>query len=194
MRIFNRIVMVLLLAGLFVLGVFGVVYSLDLLGYSLSDLSQTLGLQQVYDGTVEVVNDVENGTLTDLTFFILVGVALLGLILLILELKPPAPRRVKLQGDNTYATRKSVKNQVLAAADRTSEMLDSSAKVKARRSTGAKVKLKGKIRRGEDVNSAGSSVKDQVGGYLNSVGIPVSRMKVNLSEADPRGSGEKRVN
>ncbi|MGF1471988.1 MAG: hypothetical protein ACFB50_09640 [Rubrobacteraceae bacterium] len=193
MRIFNRIIMILLLAGLFVLGVFGVVYSQDLLDYRLAELPQTLGLQQVYDGAVEVVDDTENGTLTDLTFFILVGVALLGLILLILELKPPAPRRVKLQGD-TYATRDSVKNQVLAAADRMFEMLDSSARVKARGRPGAKIKLKGKARRGENLRNVSSNVRDQVGDYLGSVGIPVSRIKVKLSEADPRSSGEKRVN
>lgn len=193
MRIFNRIVVILLLAGLFVVGVFGLVYSLELFGYRLDELAQTLNLQQIYAGAVEVVDDAENGTLTDLTFFVLLGVALLGLLLLILELKPPAPRRVKLQGD-TYATRSSVKNLVLTAADRTSEMLDSSAKVKARRSPGAKVKLKGKIRRGEDVQSARSSVKEQVGDYLSGLGIPVSRIKVKLSEADPRSSGEKRVN
>ena len=192
MRIFNRIIVILLLAGLVVLGIFGVVYSLGLFGYALSDLAQTLGLQQIYDGAVEVVDDAENGTLTDLTFFILLGVALLGLILLILELKPPSPRRVKLQGD-TYATRSSVKNQVTAAADRTSEMLSSSAKVKARRSPGAKVNLKGKIRRGEDQQNAGSSIRDQVADHLGNVGIPVSRIKVKLSEADPR-SGGKRVN
>jgi hypothetical protein len=192
MRIFNRIVVTLLLAGLVVLGIFGLVYSLGLFGYALSDLAQTLGLQQIYDGAVELVDDAENGTLVPLVAFILLGIALLGLILLILELKPPSPRRVKLQGD-TYATRSSVKNQVTAAADRTSEMLSSSAKVKARRSPGAKVKLKGKIRRGEDQQSAGSSIRDQVSDHLGNVGIPVSRIKVKLSEADPR-SGGKRVN
>lgn len=193
MRIFNRIIVILLLAGLFVVGLFGVVYSLELFGYRLADLSQAIGLQQIYDGAVEAVDDAENGTLTDLTFFILLGVFLLGLILLMLELKPPAPRRVKLDND-TYATRNSVKNQVLAAADRASETIDSSAKVKARRSTGAKIKLKGKIRRGENVRNARSSVKEQVSNHLSSVGVPVARMKVKLSEADPRSGGEKRVN
>ena len=192
MRIFNRIIVVLLLAGLVVLGIFGVIYSLELFGYNLSQLSQTLGLQQIYDGAAEVVDDAENGTLVPLVAFILAGVALLGLILLILELKPPAPRRVKLQGD-TYATRSSVKNQVLAAADRASETLNSSAKIKARRSPGAKVKLKSKIREGENQNSAGSSIRDQVSDHLVNMGIPVSRIKVKLSEADPR-SGGKRVN
>ena len=192
MRVFNRIILIILLAGLVVLGIFGVVYSLELFGYTLSGLAQALGLQQIYSGAVEVVDDTENGTLTDLTFFILLGVALLGLILLILELKPKTPRKVRLQRD-TYATRSSVKNQVLAAADRASETLDSSAKVKARRSPGAKVKLKSKIRQGENQRSAGSSIRDQVENHLGNIGIPVGRIKVKLSEVDPR-SGGKRVN
>lgn len=193
MRIFNRIVVALLLVGLFVLGVFGVIYSLGLFGYSLPELAQTLNLEQVYAGAQEAVSDAENGTLTDLTFFILVGVALLGLILLVLELKPPSPKRVKLQKE-TFATRNAVKTQVLAAADRASETLNSSTKVKARRSPGAKIKLKSKIRRGEDLSRAKSGVKDQVTDHLRKVGIPVSRVKVKLSEADPRSGGEKRVN
>lgn len=193
MRIFNRIIVALLLIGLFVLGVFGVVYSLELFGYTLSQLSQTLGLQQIYSGVQEAVSDTENGTLTDLTFFILVGVALLGLILLILELKPSSPKRVKLQ-KGTFATRKSVKNQVLTAADRASETLNTSAKVKAQRSSGAKVNLKSKVRRGENLRSANSSIRDQIGDHLNKVGIPISKLKVDLSETDPRNAGEKRVN
>lgn len=192
MRIFNRIIAILLLLALIALGIFGVVYSLGLLGYALSDLPQTLGLQQIYDGGAEIVNDAENGTLIPLVAFILLGIALLGLILLILELKPSSPRKVKLQ-TGTYATRSSVKNQVLAAADQTSEMIDSSAKVKARRSPGAKINLKGKIRQGEDQKSAGSSIRDQVGNHLGNVGIPVSRIKVKLKEVDPR-TGGKRVN
>ena len=38
MRVFNRIVMILLFAGLFVLGVYMVVYSLNLFGYRLEDI------------------------------------------------------------------------------------------------------------------------------------------------------------
>ncbi len=193
MRIFNRIIVALLLIGLFILGVFGVVYSLGLFGYSLSQLPQTLGLQQIYSNLQGVVRDVENGNPTTLTLLILIGLVLLGLILLILELKPSSPKKVKLQKE-TYATRKSVKDQVLTAADRASETLGSSAKVKARRSPGAKINLKSKIRRGEDTGGANSSIKDQISGHLDKVGIPVSQMKVKLSEADPRSAGEKRVN
>lgn len=193
MRIFNRIIVTLLLAGLFVLGIFGIVYSFNLFGYELSQLPQLLQLQTVYGGTQELVSDVENGTLTTLAFFILVGVALLGLILLILELKPRTPRRVRMQKD-TYVTRNAVKAQVLAAVNQSSEALDSSAKVKARRGKGAKVNLKSNVRRGEDVNSARSSIKNKVSDYLSDVGIPVAQMKVKASETDPRGKGEQRVN
>ena len=193
MRIFNRIVVVLLLAGLFVLGIFGILYSFNLFGYQLSQLPQLLNLQTIYSGTQEVVSDTENGTLTNLTFFILVGVALLGLILLILELKPRTPRHVRMES-GTYVTRNAVKEQTLTAANQSSEAIGSSASVKARRGPGAKVKLKSNVRRGESVNSARSGIKSQVSDYLSQVGIPVSSMKVKASETDPRGQGGQRVN
>lgn len=193
MRIFNRIVVILLLAGLFVLGIFGIVYSFNLFGYQFSQLPQLLNLQPIYGGAQEVVSDTENGTLTDLTFFILLGVALVGLILLVLELKPRTPRRVRMQ-KGTYVTRNAVKTQVLNATNQSSEALDSSAKVKARRGTGAKVKLKSNVRRGENEGDARSSIKNQVSDYLGQVGIPISRIKVKTSETDPRGKGEQRVN
>lgn len=193
MRIFNRIVVILLLAGLFVLGIFGIVYSFNLFGYQLSQLPQLLNLQGIYSDAQEVVSDAENGTLTNLAFFILLGVALVGLILLVLEFKPRTPRRVRME-KGTYVTRNAVKEQVLAAANQSPEALDSTASVKARRSTGAKVKLKSNIRRGENARSARSSIREQVSDYLSQVGIPVGRIKVKTSETDPRGKGKQRVN
>lgn len=193
MRIFNRIVVALLLAGLFVLGIFGIVYSFNLFGYQLSQLPQLLNLQTIYSGTQELISDTENGTLPPLVFFILVGIALIGLILLILELKPRTPRRVRMQ-KGTYVTRRAVKEQVLTATDQSSEALDSSAKVKARRGPGAKVKLKSNIRQGENEGNARSSIRNQVSDYLGMVGIPVARVKVKTSETDPRDKGGQRVN
>ena len=38
MRIFNRVVMIVLLGGLFVAGVYAVVYAFDLFGYALQSL------------------------------------------------------------------------------------------------------------------------------------------------------------
>lgn len=193
MRIFNRIVMVLLLAGLFVLGVFCVVYSLDALpDYRLSDLPQTLGLSSAYESVNTFVENVENGNLTAVAILILAGVALVGLILLIAEFKPPTPRLVQMQR-GTYVTREAVRDQVLAGADRTGEVMDSAARVKARRSPGANVNLKADVRRGEDLRRAGSSVREQVANHLGRVGIPVNRIKVDLNEKDPRSGGEKRV-
>jgi hypothetical protein len=63
MRIFNRIVVILLLAGLFVLGVFTVLYAFDIGGYRLADLPNTLGLNDFYDGVRVFVGDVEGGDL-----------------------------------------------------------------------------------------------------------------------------------
>ena len=93
MRIFNRIVLILLLAGLFVLGVFTVLYAFDIAGYDLADLPNALGLSDFYDGLQAFVGDVESRDLNVLNLATLFLIALLGLVLLILELKPPAPIR-----------------------------------------------------------------------------------------------------
>ena len=185
MRIFNRIVIILLLAGLFVLGVFTVLYSFDLAGYRLADLPRTLRLDDFYRGLRGFVGDVERGNLNALDIATLVVIALLGLVLLVLELKPPAPRRVRMQ-QGTYITRGAVEDEVIAAAEQNPEVLESNANAKARRRTGAKVNIEASVRRGENVRNIQSGVRDRVQQHLDRVGIPVSNLKVKLVESDPR--------
>jgi hypothetical protein len=184
-RIFNRIVIILLLAGLFVLGVFTVLYSFDLAGYRLADLPRTLRLDDFYRGLRGFVGDVERGNLNALDIATLVVIALLGLVLLVLELKPPAPRRVRMQ-QGTYITRGAVEDEVIAAAEQNPEVLESNANAKARRRTGAKVNIEASVRRGENVRNIQSGVRDRVQQHLDRVGIPVSNLKVRLVESDPR--------
>ena len=185
MRIFNRIVIILLLAGLFVLGVFTVLYSFDLAGYRLADLPRTLRLDDFYRGLRGFVEDVERGNLNALDIATLVVIALLGLVLLVLELKPPAPRRVRMQ-QGTYITRGAVEDEAIAAAEQNPEVLESNANAEARRRTGAKVNIEASVRRGENVRNTQSGVRDRVQQHLDRVGIPVSNLKVRLVESDPR--------
>lgn len=191
MWVFNRIVVVLLLAALFVLGLLGAVYAFNLFGYRLSDVPQALNLQSYYDAVRNFLSSVTEGTLGVLAVVILVSIAIAGLFLLLAELKPRTPNRVRL-GKGTYATRGAVKEQVLRGANQTSEVIGSSGSVKARRGTGAKVKVNANVRRGEDLKGAGNTVRQKLEDYLGEVGIPVNQLKVNLSEKDPRGA-EKRV-
>jgi hypothetical protein len=151
-RIFNRIVIILLLAGLFVLGVFTVLYSFDLAGYRLADLPRMLRLDDFYRGLRGFVGDVERGNLNALDIATLVVIALLGLVLLVLELKPPAPRRVRMQ-QGTYITRGAVEDEAIAAAEQNPEVLESNANAEARRRTGAKVNIEASVRRGENVRN-----------------------------------------
>ena len=137
--------MILLLAGLFALGVYLVVYSLNLFGYQLGDLLNSLN--SLTRGLEGFVGDVEGGNLPLLTIVTLVLVALLGLILLIAELKPPAPRRVRMR-NGTYITRDAVRNEVVTAAGQTPGVLGFSARVKARRRQGDHVKLEVYVRCG----------------------------------------------
>ena len=185
MRVFNRIVMILLLAGLFVLGLYTVVYSFNLFGYSLDTLPRALSISGFYRGLETFVRNVESGSLSVLTVFVLVALAVLGLILLIAELKPAAPRRVRMRS-GTYVTRGSVADEVVAAAEQTPDVLGTSARVKAKRRPGALVDLEARVRRGEDTNTIQSALRRSVQERLAERGVPVSKLNVKLVEADPR--------
>lgn len=181
MRVFNRIVMTLLFAGLFVLGVYMVVYSFDLFGRSLTSLP----ISDFSGGLQDFVTRVENGNLSAVTIVTLVILALLGLIWFIAELRPSAPRRVRM-GNGTYVTRGVVEEEVSAVADEVSGVLGSSVSAKAQRKPGAQVDVEGRVRRGEDVGSIRSGLRSRVQEHLSQRGLPVSKLNVKLVESDPR--------
>lgn len=188
MRVFNRLIVVVLLAALFVAGVYAVVYSFNLLGYSFSTAFS--GFSSARDALQSFVGSVESGQLTPIVIANLVAVAVIGLILLILELKPRRPRRVRLER-GTYITRSTVANAVDAAARETPNVLGSSTRVKARRGKGAKVRLSANVRRGEDVNAMRSQLKESVQRQMSEAGMPLSRLKLRLIESDPRTSNSR---
>jgi hypothetical protein len=181
MSVFNRIVMTLLFAGLFVLGVYTVVYSFDLLGRSLTSLP----ISDFSGGLQDFVTRVEDGNLSAVTIIILVLLAILGLIWFIAELKPSAPRRVRM-GNGTYVTRGVVEDEISTVAEQVPGVLGSSVGVKARRSPGARVDLEARVRRGEDLEAIRSGLRSTVQEHLSERGLPVSKLNVKLVEADPR--------
>jgi uncharacterized alkaline shock family protein YloU len=181
MRVFNRIVMTLVFAGLFVLGVYMIVYSFDLFGRSLTSLP----ISDFSSGLEDFVTRVEDGNLSVVTIITLVLLALLGLIWFIAELRPTAPRRVRM-GNGTYVTRGVVEEEVSTVAEQVPDVLGSSVGVKARRSPGAQVDLEARVRRGEDLGTIKSDVRSAVQRHLSQRGLPVSKLNVNLVEADPR--------
>jgi hypothetical protein len=188
MRVFNRLVVALLLAGLFVLGVYAIAYAVGISGYRLSELP----FSSIGDGVGNFVRNMDAGTLPPLWIAGLILAAIIGLILLIAELKPPTPRYVRMRDKGTYATRGVVKEKVERYASGVPEVLEASARVKARRRSGAKVRLDARVRRGEDAGGIRSKVNEQVGGRLENGGIPVSKLKVKVLETDPRQT-ERRV-
>jgi uncharacterized alkaline shock family protein YloU len=185
MRIFNKIVVVLLLAGLTALGVCLLVYASNIDPYRLEDLPRVLGLDVFYESLRGYIGVVENGNLDVLEIATLVLIAFVGLILLILEFKPPTPRRVRMQR-GTYITRSAVEREANAAVEQEHEVLQTNVNVKAQRKPGAKVDITANVRPGEDARSVQSGVKNRVQQYMAETGIPVSNLKVQVREADPR--------
>src|SRR3712207_1019209 len=135
MSVFNRIVMTLLFAGLFVLGAYMVVYSFDLFGRSLTSLP----ISDFSSGLQDFVTRVEDGNLSVVTIITLVLMAILGLIWFVAELRPSTPRRVRM-GNGTYVTRSVVEEEVSTVTEQVPGVLGSSVSVKARRSPGAQVR------------------------------------------------------
>ena len=185
MKIFNRIIVILLLAGIVALGVTVVFYIFDVSDYHLEDLSRALGLNGLYDGVNSFVQRAESRSLDVLDIVVLALVALLGLVLLILEFKPPSPRRVRMQ-QGTYVTRKAVEDEVNAAVEGSHEVLQSNVKVKAQRRPGARVNVTANVRPGENARSVQSDVRDRIQRRLDQVGIPVGNLNVQVRESDPR--------
>ena len=185
MRIFNRIILILLLAALVALGIATVFYAFDLAGYRLANVPRALGLDGLVQSVSRFVGNVENGNLNPLDYLVLAAIALLGLILLILELKPPSPRRVRMQ-QGTYITRSAVRDEVSNATEQNTEVLQSNVDVAAQRRPGAKVDVTASVRRGEDTNRLQREVRNTVQQHLGQVGVPVSNLKVRIAESDPR--------
>ena len=185
MRIFNRIIVVLLLAGLVALGIAAIFYAFDLAGYRLANVPRLLGLDGFAQSLSRFVGNVENRNLNPLDYVVLGAIALLGLILLFLEFKPPSPRRVRMQ-EGTYITRRAVRDEVVAATEHNPEVLQSDVDVAAQRRPGAKVDVTASVRRGENTRRLQSEVRDSVQQHLGRVGVPVSNLNVRIAESDPR--------
>ena len=177
--------MILLLAGLVYLGIVTVVYIFELGPYQLDDLSSALGFGGLYEGLNGYITSIESGNLGVEDVVILVAIALLGLVLLILELKPPTPRRVRMQ-QGTYITRSAVRDEATRATEEEHEVLQSNVKVKAQRRPGAKVDVTASVREGEGTRGLQSEVQDRVQQHLGQMGIPVSNLKVRIAGSDPR--------
>src|SRR5918997_1869538 len=183
MRIFNRIVMILILAGLFVLGIYAIAYAFNLFGNNLTSLLNPV--QSAATSTQNFMRNVESGNVPALAIVVLVLIAILGLILLIYELKPPAPRRVRMD-KGTFATRGVVQEEASRAVERSPDVLGHSVRAKARRRPGAQLDLEARVRRGEDPSAIERNLRRQVQESLGSRGVPVSKLNVRTVEADPR--------
>ena len=177
MRIFNRIVVILLLAGLFVLGVYAIAYAFNLFGKSLGSLLNPI--KSAGAGAQGFMRGVESGNLPILTILLLVLIALLGLILLFLELKVRMDK-------GTYATRGVVQEEVSKAVERSPDVLGHSVRAKAQRRPGAQVDVEARVRRGEDTGAIQRNLRRQVQEHLGGRGLPVSKLNVKTVEADPR--------
>lgn len=187
MKIFNRILVILIFVAIFVIGLFGVLYGFQWLGYSLFDFPAQAQQSVFYSSLQTWIDELNAGSPTTLTVISLVATAIAGIILLFLELKPKPPQKVRL-GKSMFITREAVASEAERGAMMEPEVSEAKAHVKARRGPGAKVTVHSKVRRGIDLKAAQQDVRSQVENHLLGLGIPVSSIKVDVEEIDPRKS------
>ena len=191
MRIFNRILMALVFAALTAAGAFLFVYSFGLFGYSLSGLPLRGNLSGTafYSGLEAFVRDVDGQSLTVLETVVLVVIALIGLALLIAELKPPRPRYLSV-GDGLYTTRSTLEEEILQCVDEDRRILESSARVKPLRRGRARIRVEARMRRGEgDRSEVRRALTQAVHERIRDLGYPqkiAKKVKVDVGETDPR--------
>jgi len=188
MRIFNRLLLALIFAGLSALGVYGVLYGFNLFGYSLTELLRAINLSAAVSGAEDFVEDVEGGSLAAPEMAALVGITVVGLVLLLAEIKPGRPRRVRLQ-DGVYMTRKALEDELVMETRQTQEVLTANARVKARRRPGASIRLRAGVRYGEDVNGVRSKLRERLLNRLQERGIPKSKLRIAVEQIQPPSEG-----
>jgi uncharacterized alkaline shock family protein YloU len=167
------------------LGLSLLVYAFNVEPYRLQDLPRAVGLDSFYENLRGYVGALEQGALDALEVATLVLITLLGLVLLVLEFKPPTPRKVRMQ-QGTYVTRGVVENEANMAVEQEHEVLQSNVNIQAQRKPGAKVDIRASVRPGEDTQSIQSELRDRVQQHMSQTGIPVSNLKVQVAESDPR--------
>lgn len=187
MKVFNRIVVILILAGLFSLSLFIMFSAFDFGGYLLADLPNVLGFAIIQEAIASFVANLESGSTNIFVIATMGLLALVGLVLFIIELIPSSPRKVKMQ-QGTYVTRRAVEAAATEAVEQNPNVLHSNIKVKARRKSGAKVKIRASVEEGEDARNARSEVQEGVQRHMDEVGIPVGRLKVRIDESAPSTS------
>ncbi len=185
MRLFNRILVTLLLVAWLIIGIFGVLYAFRWLGYSIYDFPGQVRASSFYRGTVAWVRSIDAGTPGPWTVIICVALIILGLLLLYLELWPRRPDRVRL-GEGTWATRRLVAAEAVSAASEQPDVLVASARVKPLRRGGAKLGVSVSARRGTDLAALRQGVQEGVRDRMEAVGIPISGLKVRTTQVDPR--------
>lgn len=191
MKVFNRIVVILILAGLFSLSLFVMFSAFDFGGYLLADIPNVLAFAVIQEALANSVASLESGSLNIFAIGALGLIALVGLVLFLVELIPSAPRRVRMQ-QGTYVTRRAVENEAAEAVEKNPDVFQSNIKVKARRRTGAKVKIRASVQEGEDARSAQSEVQEGVQRRMDEAEIPIGSLKVRINES-ARGRTKTRV-
>ena len=186
MRLFNRIVLVIVLVVLVVFGTFGAIYAFAGVGYQDRGLPGFLAIPENAQAAQSWLSSFEDGSVPLLDFIVVVAVGVAGLALLVLELKPSRKEHLAL-GPQAWVKREVVEKEAEYVALTDRAVLESEAELSLRRVLGNKLKLKLIVRRGESPEDTRSRVRDLINTEIIGKGqVNIPKTRVEAIALDPR--------
>lgn len=188
MRLFNRILLIVVLLAILVFAGFSAAYAFagqD--DYQAASLPAFLALQEAAAPVQQWLGNFEAQSIPAWLFTILVVVGLAGLALLAFELLPRRSRYLKVR-TGIRVEREVVEEEMERVAADDPAVLSSSARLVPRRRR-SKLSVRLKVRRGEDLHQAEARVSEAIAERVAEGGqLRVARARVTGSTRDPRGS------
>ena len=186
MRLLNRIILVIVLVVLVVFGTFGAIYTFAGSSYQDAGLPGFLALPHNAEPAQHWLGNFERGLVPTWDFVILAVVFVAGLVLLGLELLPRRSPYLRL-GDRSRLERKVVEREAERVALADPPVLESSARLTAKRGGRSKLSLAVTVRRGEDPKQAEQRVAQSIRAEIAEKGqLGIAQATVKARVKDPR--------
>lgn len=184
MRLFNRLVMVVVGAALALAGAIAAAFALDVDRFQVAALEE--GMAPVTAAAQEVLTQAQNGALPIGTQLLLLVAAITGAALLFFEFRPYRSHMLRL-AEGAYVTEPALEHELELAASEVDGTLDVHADVRAA-SRRKRVRLEAYIREGLDTQAARSEVESRAVEALQRAGLQGTGVRIELAAVDPRDS------
>lgn len=186
MRVFNRVLLAVVLVVILVFATFSAVFVFAGDQYKSAGLPGGLAVPGQAEPISRWLHGYEQGSIAWWHFALLIVVFVAGLALLILELLP-GRRAALMLGRDSFLEKEVVERAAVGVAQRDRSVLEARASLKPKRHGRGNLKMKLTIREGEDTQAAGRRVGEMLQSELTEKGqLSGLQTKIKVAARDPR--------